>query len=95
MSILHEIGHAVLGHKETGGDIAEAEANFFAKYAAAPPPLVHTIQPQGPEDIYHIFNISYEAACYAYNYYLKWLHYGGEFYTSYENQIIEQFNNSN
>ena len=49
MSILHEIGHAALGHSEnTDADTAEAEAAFFAKYAAAPPPLIHKIRPTKP-----------------------------------------------
>ena len=39
-TIMHEIGHIVLDHTEHS-DLAESEANFFAKYALAPPPLVH------------------------------------------------------
>ena len=52
MTILHEIGHAVLGHHDgMDQDEAESEAAFFAKYAAAPPPLIHQICPNRPEDI--------------------------------------------
>ena len=37
-TIMHEIGHIVLDHSEHS-ELAEAEANFFAKYALAPPHL--------------------------------------------------------
>ena len=45
MTILHETAHDVLGHTgmEECADKEETEAGFFAKYAAAPPPLVHRL----------------------------------------------------
>ena len=90
MTILHEIGHCVLDH--TGhSDEEEAEAAFFAKYAAAPPPLVHRVKPNCPEEIADAFDLSYEAACYAYEYYLKWLQYGGKEYTEYEVRLLQLF----
>lgn len=72
-TILHEIGHIVLdhmGHEEREED----EANFFAKYAIAPPVLVHEIGASSPEDVYHNFDVSYEAAKYAFDYYCSWKH---------------------
>ena len=55
-TILHEIGHIVLDH--TGhSEHEEDEANFFAKYAIAPPVLVHKIGAESPQDIYEIFDI--------------------------------------
>ena len=55
-TILHEIGHIVLDH--TGhSEHEEDEANFFAKYAIAPPVLVHKIGAECPQDIYEIFDI--------------------------------------
>lgn len=90
MTILHEIGHCVLDH--TGeSDEEETEAGFFAKYAAAPPPLIHRIKPEMPEEIADIFNISYEAAYYAMEYYHKWLAYGGKDYTEYEVRLLRLF----
>ncbi len=87
MTILHEIGHCVLDH--TGeSDEEEAEAGFFAKYAAAPPPLIHRIKPETPEEIANVFNISYEAACYAMEYYQKWLVYGNKDYIEYEVRLL-------
>ncbi len=92
MTILHEIGHCVLGHNETiASDVAESEANFFAKYAIAPPPLVPRICPTYPSDIQKHFFISYEAASHALDYYNKWLQFGDTDYTSYERALLLQF----
>ena len=91
MTILHEIGHAVLGHtEETNHDIAEAEAAFFAKYAIAPPPLVHKIQSKTAVAISEQFDISLEAAMYARDYYLKWLQFGPHDYLEYEVVLLNQ-----
>ena len=49
-TILHEIGHHLLSHVQQS-DLAEAEANFFARYLIAPPVLVHRIEPQDYLDI--------------------------------------------
>lgn len=90
MTILHEIGHCVLDH--TGeSDEEETEAGFFAKYAAAPPPLIHRIKPETPEEIADAFNISYEAACNAMGYYQKWLAFGGKDYKEYEIRLLRLF----
>lgn len=75
MTILHEIGHCVLDHSVSAygnSDIEEAEARFFAKYMAALPPLVDIIHPQSPNDIKQCFDISREAAKFAFDYYKKW-----------------------
>ena len=95
MTILHEIGHAVLGHTENmNPEKAESEASFFAKYASAPPPLVNKIHPINPEKIAEVFGISYEAACNAMNYYQKWLckfSYKKR-YLTYEKKLMNLFN---
>lgn len=67
-TITHECGHIVMDHLETS-ELAEAEAKFFAKYALAPPPLVHQLGLKDPYEIMARFDISLEAAFYAYNYY--------------------------
>ena len=90
MTILHEIGHCVLDHKD-GSDAEEAEAKFFAKYAAAPPPLVHHLQSPNPENVAEIFSITYTAAIYACNYYHKWLAYGENRYKDYEIRLLALF----
>ena len=89
-TIMHEIGHIVLGHLEES-ELAEAEAKFFAKYALAPPPLIHKLKLTSPEQIEYFFEISYEAACYAYDYYQKWICYGDREYTAYEIRTLALF----
>ena len=92
MTLLHEIGHCLLGHDDrTDSCVAEAEASFFAKYAIAPPPLVSKFAPACPEDIQREFCISHEAACNAFDYYRKWLLYGSPDYTNYEVVLLRQF----
>ena len=94
MTILHEIGHGVLGHHDgMDPDVMETEAGFFAKYAAAPPPLIHRIQPEYPEEIEDFFRISYTAACYAMEYYKKWLwrHRQTGIYCAYEIRLLKLF----
>lgn len=89
-TIMHEIGHYVLGHTDDS-EIEESEAKFFAKYALAPPPLVHTMQdPINPTTIRNVFDISLEAAGYAYKYYNQWLQCGDKF-TTYEKKLIALF----
>ncbi len=70
-TVLHEIGHIVLNHMGNNAQ-EEYEADFFAKYAIAPPVLVHRIKPESFWDIYEHFDISFTAAIYAYNYYQTW-----------------------
>lgn len=93
-TMLHEIGHIVLDHTEES-DLAEAEVKFFAKYALAPPVLVHKFDIRNPMQLANVFEISYEAACYAYSYYKKWLQYGNFEYTEYEERILRLFAQAN
>ncbi len=94
MTILHEIGHCVLDHTGENTDIEEIEAKFFAKYIIAPPVLVDKIDPECPEDIMDFFDVSLEAAEYAFEYYLIWkrFHYAYGDYTSYERKLLKLYN---
>ena len=89
-TIMHEIGHYALGHIEEG-EQEEIEANFFAKYALAPPPLVHSLQTVNVSTIKRTFDISWEAAYYAYKYYHNWLRCGQNEYTEYELKLLKLF----
>ena len=89
-TIFHEIGHIVLDHTEDS-KLAEKEVKFFAKYALVPPVLVHKLNINNPADIANIFEVSFEAACYAYSYYKKWLKYGNFYYTDYELTLLNLF----
>jgi len=89
-TIMHEIGHIVLDHSEDS-ELAEKEVKFFAKYALVPPVLVHKLKLGDPMEIADIFEVSFEAACYAYSYYKKWLQYGSSEYTKYELTLLNLF----
>ncbi len=93
MTIIHEIAHDVLGHtgQEENSEMEEAEARFFAKYAVAPPPLIHRLSNVTPCSIQRVFLLSEEAAMNAYRYYQKWLHYGKEYYLEYEMTLLKLF----
>ena len=87
---MHEIGHIVLGHSEES-DLAEAEANFFAKFALAPPVLIHKLGANSPQEVAEKFDLGIQFASYAYGYYLKWQRYRKFDYTSYELKILKLF----
>lgn len=89
-TIFHEIGHIVLDHTEDS-ELAEKEVRFFAKYALVPPVLVHKLNLNNPAAIADIFEVSFEAANYAYSYYKKWLKYGNFYYTDYELTLLNLF----
>lgn len=90
-TIMHEVAHILLDHTEDS-ELAEKEVKFFAKYALCPPVLIHILKLKSAEEISKKFEISYQAAGYALNYYKKWKVYGGMDYTNYELQTIELFN---
>lgn len=89
-TIMHEIGHVVLKHLQDS-ELAEKEVKFFAKYALAPPVLIHKFKLKDSDSIAETFDISFEAAGYALEYYNKWLAYSGSSYTSYELKILNLF----
>lgn len=89
-TLMHEIGHIVLDHTEHS-ELAESEANFFAKYALAPPPLIHKIQPEDYMDVAKRFDLSQECAYYSMQFYTKWLHLGSPNYQNYELVLLSQF----
>lgn len=92
-TLLHEIGHYVLGHKQHS-DLAEAMANFFAKYMIAPPVLVACTKPSDYVDIMNAFEASAECAMHSFNYYIKWLrifHKRGRTLKDYEIKILRAY----
>lgn len=94
-TIMHEIGHIVLDHTEDS-ELAEKEVKFFAKYALAPPVLIHKLKLTNASDIARVFEISREAAEYAYLYYLKWRKINSitRKYTDYETVILNLFSSA-
>lgn len=91
-TIMHEIWHVVLDHKETSA-VGEAEAKFCAKYSMAPPVLIYKYKAFSVDDIVEVFDVSYQAACYALKYYKTWLRYGDSEYTEYEKALLDLIKN--
>ena len=89
-TIMHEVGHYILWHTEEG-DIEEAEAKFFAKYALTSPVLIHNMKIEKTvENIMDEFEIGYQAAVIALNNYHKRFTYDPKDYVIYERQILKQ-----
>ncbi len=93
-TIFHEIGHIFLGHHDNlpGNEQQEEdEANFFAKYAMCPPPLLHAAECKCPQDVYDKFGASNQFADYAFQYFRTWFYYGPPRYLPYEIQLLKLF----
>lgn len=95
-TILHEIGHIYLGHHDNHFNInqamEEAEADFFAKYSIAPPPLINVAKCECPMDIYNTFKVSRQASSYLFDYFTKWKKYGPMDYEPFEIEMLVLFN---
>lgn len=72
-SIMHELAHIWLNHKEQS-ELAEKEANYFAAQALCPDELIEYYQVFNPEQISKTFNVSVEFAQNRLNSYLTHLH---------------------
>lgn len=92
-TITHECAHIILDHTQES-ELAEAEAKFFAKYAIAPPVLIHKLKLKNEIEVYKYFDISIQAAAYAFSYYQKWLAYGSKYYTNYELRLLQLFSSA-
>ena len=70
-SLMHELGHHILGH--TGAsDHNEKEANAFASHILAPRMAIHYSRCRRPEDVARLFDMSFEAADNAFRDYHRW-----------------------
>lgn len=65
-SLMHELGHHILGHTGNRSASQEAEANYFASNLLAPRLVIHASGCRTPEETAALFDISAEAALYAY-----------------------------
>ena len=94
-TIFHEIGHIYLGHHDNPIDnqiaVEEAEADFFAKYTIAPPPLINIAKCQSATDVAICFNVSGQASAYIFIYYQKWMQFGPREYEPFELELLELF----
>lgn len=70
-SLAHELGHIVLQHKKSTPD-TEKEANFFASNLLAPRMAIHYARCKNETDVAKVFELSQEAARYAFDDYRRW-----------------------
>ncbi len=71
-SIAHELGHIVLNHGDYLDSEKEKEANYFASNLIAPRIAIHYAKCKNHIDVSKLFNLSQEAAQYAFNDYKRW-----------------------
>lgn len=71
-SLMHELGHKVLGHTGVQMKKQEDEADFFASHILAPRMAIHYAGCKNHVDVAKTFNVSYEAAQYAFDDYRRW-----------------------
>lgn len=88
-TLFHEIGHTVLKHTCTC-ELAETEAEWFAAYIIAPPPLVNLYNIESSEELSIIFDASLECAYNCMSRYLKWKRITW-FLRNYEKDLVNQF----
>jgi len=90
-TLLHEIGHVKLDHVSSLGlsrEDKEKEANFFAKYIAAPPPLFLLLPSITQENVRRAFRISRQFSEYAIAYFGKWRDQFHGIYKNYEISLL-------
>lgn len=94
-TILHEIDHVYLGHHDNPDNrlntFEELEANFFAKYSIAPPPLINVAKCTSPDDVAATFDVSDEASFNIFDYYKKWMQFGPIDYELFEIEMLQLF----
>ncbi|MDF2538845.1 MAG: hypothetical protein K0S76_1866 [Herbinix sp.] len=71
-SLAHEIGHIALEHTVHRTEEQEKEADCFASYLLAPRMAIHYSICKNQNDVAKLFNISNEAAQYAFDDYRRW-----------------------
>lgn len=70
-SLMHELGHIILRHKASSPS-AEQEANYFASNILAPRMAIHYAGCKNEADVAGLFDLSAEAAGYAFESYRRW-----------------------
>lgn len=88
-TIFHEIGHIELKHT-CQCSLAETEAEWFAAYIIAPPPLIDLIKVNSLLELSIKFDTSKECAYHCMMRYIAWKRVAW-FKRDYEKDLIEQF----
>ncbi len=71
-SLMHELGHIILRHGEEPTPDQEKEADFFASHILAPRMAIHYSRCKNENDVAKLFQLSQEAARYAFDDYRRW-----------------------
>lgn len=88
-TVMHEIGHILLGHKQES-ELANQMANYFAAYSLAPSPLIGLFNCADASDIMREFDVSKPCAEICIKRYMNWRDYGGEL-RDYEKKLLKLF----
>ncbi len=88
-TIMHEIGHIRMGHKEES-DLANRIANYYAAYALVPSPLYTLLKCRNEGDIENKFGVSEECSVSCIRRCRNWKEYNG-FRKPYEKRFKEYY----
>lgn len=92
-SIMHELGHIILGHGEYRNAVLEAEANYFASNIFAPRMAVHYSQCKRPKHVVKQFGLTFEAATYVLEDYDRWYQRAARRMNTFDKLMYSQFYN--
>lgn len=90
-TIMHEIGHIRMNHKESSV-LADKIADYFAAYSLVPSPIVYLYCCEDFIDVMYEFNVSEACAVRCFNRFTNWQHYGGKI-KPYEKRLLKLFEN--
>ena len=88
-TIMHEIGHILLGHREESV-LAKRMADYFAAYSLAPSPLMDLFNCEDYIDVSDKFDVSPECADNCFDRFTNWTYYGGKI-KPYEVELLDLF----
>lgn len=88
-TVAHELGHLVLMHPDTGDEIYEQEANFFANYLLVPAPLISETSVNDAESVSVDFEVSLSCAVSACDRAANRRFYGPSELFEYEQRIVD------
>jgi predicted HD phosphohydrolase len=71
-TLIHELGHIILKHGESPSEEQEKEADFFSSHFLTPRMAIHYARCKNQNDVAKTFQISQEAAQYAFDDYRRW-----------------------
>lgn len=71
-TLMHELGHYILGHEEPLTIQHEKQADLFASHILAPRMAIHYAQCKNLNDVSKVFGMTFEASDYAFQDYRRW-----------------------